>query len=246
MQYKFAEWEIRNLGCRTLEVTLEKSDKLKYIAQDIENLRMQYDCQYVVVKADPILNEATRILQENEYKYIESQISLKMHREIAEKKYRFYSNIFDVASYEKITKTSDIEFVKNEILKGIFTTDRIALDQKFGVELANKRYANWLEDEMNKNSCLYIVKDNGSNVAFFLNKPINNRVQYALLGGVFKAYENKGFGALMNYCVLDDFINSERKIMETGVSSNNIVILQLHIAFGYKIKNIINVFIKHH
>jgi len=246
MQYKFAEWEVRNLGSRTLEITLEKSDRPEYIAKDIENLRMQYECQYVVVKADPILHEASNILQENGYQYIESQIGLKMQREIAEKKHRFYTNIFDIASYEKITKTSDIEFVKNEIMKGIFTTDRIALDQKFGVKLANKRYANWLGDEINKNSCLYVVKDDGTDVAFFLNKPINNRLQYALLGGVFKSYDNKGFGALMNYCVLDDFINSERKIMETGVSSNNIAILQLHIAFGYKIRNITNVFIKHH
>lgn len=247
MQHKFAEWEIRNLGSRTVEVTIEKSDKCNCMIEDIEKIREKYDGQYVVVKIDPTLSEANQMLQNNGYIMIESQISLRLQRDEAVKKQSFFCNIFNGVTHRMATSIEDIEFVKDEIKKGIFTTDRIAVDKKFGIEKANNRYAYWLQDEIDKNSVLYIVNDTCNDVAFFLNKPINDNLQYGLLGGVFLREEHKnGYGALMDYCVLEEFVNSGKKNMETGVSSNNIAVLQLHLAFGYKIKNITNVLVKHY
>lgn len=246
MQCNFAEWEIRNLGCRTIEITLEKNDIGTDIIESIEKYRRKYGSEYVVVKISPKFFKENKILQDNGYFMIENQIGLKLERKEALIIKKTYDEIFKDAKYVKAENIKDIEFVKKEIKKGIFTTDRIALDDRFGVEKANERYSNWLQDEVDKKSLLYIVKSNDASVAFFLSRPINDKLQYGILGGVFLDNKHAGAGAMMTYCSVDEFINSGRKYKETGVSSNNITILKLYLTFGYKIKSINNILVKHY
>ena len=50
-----AEWEIRNLGVKTIEISIEKNDTLlseKDLIATIEKHIRQYEASYVVVKSD--------------------------------------------------------------------------------------------------------------------------------------------------------------------------------------------------
>ncbi len=237
---------MRNLGGETLEILIESGDDVMSIVSQVDLLRARYKAEYLVVKVNTKFHKISETFQKAGFLLIENQISLRLPRIEALEKKNFYKKIYQDVTFQLIENEQDVENIKHKIKEGIFTTDRIAIDSYYGIEIANTRYANWVQDEVDKGSLLYFVIYQNKKIGFFLSKPINNKLQYGLLGGFFLQYSDAALGSMMDYCMICEFITSERKFMETAVSSNNLVILQLHLLFGYKIKAMTNILIKHY
>ncbi len=238
-----AEWELRNLGKRTVELTFEKADLLlepKVIYDNIQKAERQFQSEYTVVKVTAGNPQIGIELQRNGFWHIETQIHLKAALADVITSIKKYDDLFEDASAQVISSEDDITCVQNEIRKGIFTTDRIALDPYFGIEIANQRYANWVGDEVSRGSILSYIIINGQKVGFSLRR--NNQ---GLLGGVFTQYQKDNYGAEWQIAGWRDLIHQGSETFYTEVSSNNLKILHLHEAFGYRVRSLSDVFVRH-
>ena len=243
-----AFWELRNLGKKTLEITFEPEDfnkTPKEIYQLIENLRVEYQAEYLVVKIRAGKPEFGNELCKNDFYHIETQLHLKAMRDDVEFALNKYARFFRNAKLIEVTNSDDLNYIKSEIMKGIFHTDRIALDKNFGVDIANKRYANWVEDEFNRQSKLFFIMLNGNNIGFALRK-YEKISAHALLAGLFSEYKNSKMGGTIYSIGLTHDFTEGFKIWHTDVSSNNLNSLRLQQQFGYKIESVSEVYVKHY
>ncbi len=153
-----------------------------------------------------------------------------------------YENIFEELTVQKVESEEDVRYIQDEIRKGIFTTDRIAIDPYFGIEIANRRYANWVGDEVKQDGVLCYLVSNGMKIGFSLSKMDGT----GLLGGVFVDSQKEGVGgdfelAGLRTAVLYTDINK----FYTSVSSNNLRILRLCEMFGYRVRSLSDIFVRH-
>lgn len=243
-----AEWELRNLGVKTIEISIEKSDSnfpTSKLLQTVENFRQEYDAKYVVVKSDAKYPAISIDFQRAGFWLMENQIGLKAVRRDLLKAFEDYKKIFyDEVSY-RAASDDDIKMVCAEIEKGMFTTDRIALDPHFGIEIANHRYVLWLKDELKRGALLHLTLHEGNTIGFFLDKITGEKKLAGLLGGIFKNAESQNLGAAYMYAGRIFFADTDWKETKTAVSSNNLNILNLLLMFGHKITDIKNVLVKH-
>ena len=68
-----AVWEKKNLGVTAAEILIEGGDNIKEIMSALTDI----DKQYVVCKVISGFNEATSVVQDLGYKYIEDQIEVE-------------------------------------------------------------------------------------------------------------------------------------------------------------------------
>lgn len=244
-----ATWEERNLGCRTVEITLEKDDlKLldaNELVNKIEEQRQIYDAKYIVIKVNTKYAQVNYYLQQAGFTLIENQIGLKLLREDAIVAYEEKKDLFEGIDY-KVADENDVKLILEEVKKGIFITDRIAIDPKFGIEIANQRYANWIQDVVNNGATAILTLYEGRAFGFGIGKAVKSNRTQGILGGIFVGDENKNLGSLFVFAGLKSFIDSGYERSDTAVSSNNTDILQLHLMCNQKIKDIKSVFIKHY
>ncbi len=247
MKCVYAEWEKRNLGCNTVEFTIEKMDiqsAPETIYQWIEKKTTEYQAQYLVVKVDARYPYISQYLQSKGFTLIESQMNLRLNRKEVMHAYEEYCNIFLDVSY-KPADENDLDYIISEIKKGIFTTDRIALDPYFGVAVSNKRYALWVEDEYKNGGNLFLSYYRERPLGFFLDRVTNNKMIRGLLGGIFSGEDNRNHGSMHIFAGKKSFLDRGIRSEKTSVSANNLQILKLQLMFGAKISNISNVHIKH-
>ena len=243
-----AFWELRNLGKKTLEITFEPEDfKLtpKEIYQLIENLRVEYQAEYLVVKIRAGKPEFGNELCKHDFYHIETQLHLKAMRDDVEFALNKYARFFRNAKLIEATTSDDLNYIKSEIMKGIFHTDRIALDKNFGVDIANKRYANWVEDEFNRQSKLFFAVVGDKKIGFSLHRYENISTD-VLLVALFKNFQNKGFGTKLYFAEVFHDYDEGYKNFCTAVSANNEVALKMNELFGYKIESVSDVYVKHY
>ena len=242
-----ADWELRNLGCKTVEITLEKSDRgktLDALCEELEQEIRVHEARYVVVKVDTRYSDISLRLQHEGYDLIEVQAINRLTREAAEQAIKRFAPFVEGVGY-RAAAPEDVDMVVREVKKGIFTTDRIALDPQFGIEVANLRYANWILDEVARGTVLYLATYNDTPIGFFINrKKERGRVQ-GLLTGLFTDEAVQGFGSLLDYASYQEMLDHGMRVLEGGVSMNNPRVVQIHQAYGQITARLLNVFIKH-
>ena len=243
-----AEWELRNLGVKTIEISIEKNDSslpTSELLQAVENFRQEYDAKYVVVKSDAKYPSISIDFQRAGFWLMENQIGLKAVRKDLLKAFEDYKKIlYDDVSY-RAADDDDIKMICAEIETGMFTTDRIALDPYFGLKIANRRYVLWMQDELKRGAFAHIALYEGKPIGFFLDKIRSEKKLSGLLGGIFKNEQSRNLGAACMYASRIFFANTDWRETKTAVSSNNLNILNLHLMFGHKITDIKNVLVKH-
>ena len=242
-----AVWELRNLGKRTIEVTLEKQDfflEPREVYEDIVTAEQEFEAQYTVVKIKTGHPEIGLELQQNGFWHVETQIIIRaLHddmKQAVEKFEPFYINI----EQQEVTSYEDIAFIQKEIEKGIFSTDRIALDPVFGIDVANCRYANWVRDEFERGRHVVYTLVDGKRVAFTVYRE-EGLLHWGLLTGIFLDYASSNYGGALLYGGSADMVKKGISIVEGAVSSNNPVIFSLHEMFGYRLKSMLDVYTRH-
>ena len=138
---KEAFWEKSNLGVTVHEVTVNENTKITEL-DPILNLNS--DLIYVKVHHNNF--DVIKELSIQNFLFIENQFKIQKRLqkvfipELFIKTLRFLDT-------QVISSKKEYEIIFNELDKGLFTSDRFAVDENFGVKVSNFRYKNWIKIE---------------------------------------------------------------------------------------------------
>ena len=236
-----AFWEKKNIGVETVEVVCNGKETGNELEKELNKISVPYS----VLKIPAGNYELLAAGQGCGYSVIE--LTFKLIGNVNIVKLPAVYNRF--APYLRVEPATDEikEKVLNEIAGGeIFSTDRIAIDPVFSKEIAGRRYYNWCSDAINKGASLEIAYYKEEPIAFNINaQPDDKRVCDGLLGGVFAEALDRGLGFLVLYTEVESCKRLGGKAVVSTVSSNNLPILKLHIQYGFEIREVNYVMIKH-
>jgi hypothetical protein len=234
-----AYWEKRNLGVSCTEITIDLNDTLEKIEIELNKC----DSEYIVCKVEGNKFDVNSLLSENGFKFIESSINVVLDVKSA-KLSSIQDRINKEINYE-LMNTEDIEVLNNEIKNGLFKTDRIILDNQFSQEQASNRYFNWIKDELIKETKIFKIIFKSNVIGFFTFKQNGDLTYYPFLAGLYEKYKNSGLGFASLRKPIEEVIRLGGGTISTYVSSNNLPVINLHIQFGFTMRKIEYVFIKH-
>ncbi len=237
-----ADWEKRNLGIDVTEIQCAEKDSPMELSAALNSVASSYSVLKVPSGFPGLLFEAQR----NGYKVVEMSIEL----------WGDMRNVSTPALYSRFVKYVSIQEAKgemldrimNEILRGdIFISDRIATDPCFSLKIAGQRYYNWAKDVLDAGGFMALLYYKGHPVAFNLSvrKKENPEVFDGILGGLLSEANKTGLGFLTIYGGNEVCRMHDGKRYIARVSSNNMPILRLHLQYGYEVKNMTYVLVKH-
>lgn len=235
-----AIWEKRNLGTDVFEVQCEREDCIEELYTALHEIKTPYS----VCKIPSGSVNLLKCAQELGYQVIEMSICMEgsLKDIILPKIYERFMKDVDI----KEANAEEIECVMKHIEQGeLFATDRIAVDSYFGKKIAGIRYSNWVKDLLPKGARVSIALFKNVPVAFGINIDRENSVSDAFLGGLLENGVGSGLGFLALYANIVTAKKYGNKKIVSSVSSNNQAIINLHLQFGYRIKNMHYVLIKH-
>lgn len=234
-------WEQKNIGKRTVEISVENTDR--YDRNLIEQLSRGFE--YVVVKVPMNRSEFNIGLCDMGFICIESQMNMGI--EVKEFDFSKVSHLYDDTAFEIVDSQKDILSVTSHIQTGMFSTDRIAIDPEFGDAIGCQRYINWITTEYNnKKSQLIKIIHKDEHIGFMLIKT-EAETMHLLLNGLYRDYQGKGLGILTPASPMMYTKKASLPIVkeETSISSNNIPVVKLYNRLGFQILRQTYVFIKH-
>jgi len=234
-----ANWEKRNLNVETIEIKIEKTDDI----DNIKDIILSNEKQYSVVRIDSDNYYAVRMIQQCGYSYIETAFSVegKVKNLCKLDVYKRFDNYLS----NVVADESMVNDIRKIVETGkIFLTDRIAIDPYFSPQIAGIRYSNWIWDEYKKGATIYVTYYKKVPVFFTAVKKISDDVYHSFIGGSLPG-EYTGLGFAGMYLLTDEIKKLNGKKIITGISSNNLPIIRLHIDMGYSIVGSESVFVKH-
>ena len=242
-----ADWELKNIGKLTVEITLEKSDLIKIpsdIISAVNEIKKSYKAEYTVLKipaGSPMVGvEFTK----HNFFHIETQLNLKATREDVIFSLDKYEHLFTDTKIEFVTNLKSLKNIQEELMKGIFTKDRISLDPYFNVTLANRRYANWVQNEFERGSQIFYVIVNGQKIGFSLWR-YDKSSAFVVLSGLFYEYKFSNLGGNIYFVSIKNALQNGAKKFYTSVSSNNWESLRLNESTGFRVNSLHEVYVSH-
>ena len=217
-----ATWEKRNFNMDAYEINLDKKD-LKNFNETYQKIKEQnYKNAYVIIKL-PVGNiAAVHKLEDEGFRFLETQLYLADHFNPLEDEINTNSlQNQGIEEYIAPKDRTEWEKIISMITPGMFDTDRVSLDPKLGIDIACKRYQNWCRDLFEKpGSIMHVIKYNGEICSFGIDVVDNETGRIdGVLGGVFEKYKKLGIGLSWIY---------PSKNKKTAVSSNNLSVLKIH------------------
>ena len=236
-----AFWEKRNLGVKTAEIAVDVHDSPELIRQQVSALSPKLE--YLALRVPAGNFQQMQAIESCGFHFIESSIHAT----------HTLKNFTAANAVQKLCATcegllmdeNDIAQMMEQIEKGIFRTDRVALDHAFSETQAARRYVGWTQDELARGSKPYKVLYQGAPVGFFCQREVRSGVYSGHLAGIYDTYTDSGFG----YCVQQKALElakqkGGKKVLGT-VSSNNVAVLKVILSLGYTINQIEYIYIKH-
>lgn len=224
MKITKATWEKRNFGMDVYEIFLDKKDLRNFdeVFQEIKDQGFQK--AYVVIKM-PVGNlKALHALEDDGYRFLETQLYLNDYFQPKDLELDIIRNeiICNNLTIEQIPKIREKwEEIIQKITPGTFDTDRVSLDPILGEEIASKRYQNWCRDLFDDlNSIMYVRKINGEIYGFGIDVVDKTGSIAGVLGAIFPSYRTTFLGI--------SWIDNYAGNVKTAVSSNNPSVTKIH------------------
>ncbi len=233
-----AVWDTVNLGKKTYEITIDNSDPIESIEKSLADV----DGEYLVVKIQSDNVPVSMLLQSLGYYFVEEQVLMEHDLKIVARS-SLMQRLYDSMTYSIMTDP-EVEMLISEVQNGLFSTDRISLDPKFGQEYSVRRYVNWIRQLRQNGAFLYSLKYKGDYEGFVILKESKKDNEYeSVLGGAYQKYRCSGLGLVQK----EQEIVRERggKRLYTTVSTNNVGQLKALVFNGYSLAKVTRVFVKH-
>ncbi|MDR1017047.1 MAG: hypothetical protein LBL67_06330, partial [Coriobacteriales bacterium] len=161
-----AVWEERNLGVKCHEITIEPGDEPTLVKDDLASA----EAEYTVVRVPVACPEWHRALETQGYTFVEAAVTCAHETAELPPLLPKQRRLLESCSCVRLQQ-DELPLLESHMHKGLFTTDRIALDPHFSVGQANRRYLLWIKDEFARGGLLYWVEAGGQKVGFFGLKP---------------------------------------------------------------------------
>ncbi len=234
-------WEKVNLGLKSVEFRFENEDRPDEIDSNVLDNSV-YDYQICRVPAGRM--DLMYLLQMHGFAFAECRFELSASlKELNLPK--AYLRVAEGMDYHA-ADALELEDIFRSIHSGVFDSDKIALDPYFRREQSGIRFANYARQEIEKGMAFpHIVTVAGRPIGFFIVQRLNEKTSYSLLAALYEKENNIGLGfATIYYPMLQSKEQGMKKIV-TGVSSNNVNSLKIHLSLGYEIKSMNYALIKH-
>lgn len=227
-----AFWEKRNLGVSVYEVVVHEKATL-------EDLTPIFDIReaLIYVKIHCENTAAIERLSQENFVPVENQFSIQKRLQ----KFSIpdiYTKTLRFLEPQVIQTIEEAQVIFDELEQDLFTTDRIAVDDHFGVKIANIRYKNWITDMINSGNfeCAVIeTKSESVPVAFYINK-YDGKIAHCILGAVFNNYKSRGIGHSFIYFAIENAIKQHCKVLKTHISGNNVPVFNIYSSvFGFEV-----------
>lgn len=228
MKYVETQYEQRNLGVTACKFYIEREDDPTQFVDRIRQCREEYQ----EASVEPGNIRAVHALEDIGFRMMETIIYLAAPaRELVIPRMaeRFVPDVSCAPATPQETEIA-LEYIRD---RGIFTTDKIALNPKFGIDKAGYRYFQWA-NQMLKSGCIcYSYKYKGEVFGFDIVSRIGGTANLEL--GT--AYIEKGAApaVICSAARTQYWKNSDITKLETAVSSNNIGVLKTHEMCGLKV-----------
>lgn len=232
-----AFWDTRSLGVKTVEINVSDEDTITEIDEALGNI----DAEYVVIKVPSGLSDITMHVQSKGFAFIEDLISVE-HDLHEVSRSRILQRMYDSMTYH-VMDEDDIQFLYDEVRKGMFSTDRISLDPKFGPEIAARRYVNWLKDLVENEAVPYSLMYRDDREGFIILRDNKDGTYTSVLGAAYEKYRKSGLGIVQKEQEIVKGLGGKKVL--TAVSSNNAAQVRALISNGYITTHIEHVFVKH-
>lgn len=235
-------WEKKNLGVRCAEFRFESTDTVEMLKSNGMDSFGMYDYQLARVPAGRM--DLAYWLEENGFRFAEAGIEIEAP--LGQLSLPEIYKRADEWLGEHRAAEDELEDVYEKIRGGIFDTDKIALDPKFGIRQSGIRFANWCRQEVEAgNARVYLVEHSGRPIGFYAIKDESRTTAYSLLAGLFDQEKYMGLGYSVLFCPMRRAKMEGKKKIFTKVSSNNPASLKMHLYLGYAIKKLDYVYARH-
>lgn len=240
MKIVYCPWELENLGCRVVEVSVLATETIdSTVLQCVESKN-----DYIVVKIESGNMKLTALMTQLGYTLAETQMSLrKPYAEWNVQADKLTSVLLSQMKVEQIESNEDLQELLLLMTDNMFSTDRIYLDPLFGPKYSAQRYRNWTVSEFEKGALLYKHYFRNQYVGFSLCKNEGENL-HCLLAGNFEEYQRSGIGFWIPLIPLL-YKDKHYKNYTTSISTNNYPVWQMYNRHHYTITKFDYVYIKH-
>lgn len=241
MKFVNCTWEESNLGKKTCEVTLSTEDDDSCLNQ-VKTHETEFG--YIVCKVPDCRISLYKELSQLGYYFVENQISITYRQTTNPRMGKLAKRYLEKIILKPVQDKDGMEYILSKIGENLFFTDRIALDPSFGIEQANKRYANWIRNTYgNPEYDLFEICLNDKAIGFSYFKTNSDTTDY-LLAGLYPEYQSSGFGVMIPLASVSFITARGIKHIETSISSNNINVVRCYMECGFDIQKMTYVFAK--
>lgn len=234
-----------------LEVKIEEIDsiafnqnvlKLVEVDKDINFVEFekdylnQYSPKYIYAKLPIEELENIHYLEQNGFEFMETQLQL----------FKRLTEMFDNSAFsgkihaEQVTDINDLEEIYKVSDATFDSIDRIFIDEKLSVDIAQKRYHLYIENSFKKENQRLdklIDLETGKIIGFHTLLYKDNKSITILLGGILPEYQKSGANYALDYFVYNELFKSGHKNITTHISAKNIKIMNyLTKVLSFKVK----------
>ena len=228
-----AFWEQRNMG------VIEGSESLDEIRATLSGLQTEY----IVVKAPVGRLDINSLLSGLGFSFMETMLQIEHSTENIVYHSQRLKDAVESISFIPI-KT--IDRVCENIQKGMFTTDRVALDPFFTQKQAIDRYIGWINDEFSRGTHFFEYYHGDSVIGFICVRPADeNKISYAVFSGLYPTENRFSPGSAIMYKQLDVARSVGAEKLMTYISTNNTAVVHIDTQCGFIVKDTKYIFVKH-
>lgn len=233
-----AVWEKRNLGLDVVEIQIDPKSSLI----ELEKIKDLVDCNYISVKVPVARPELLSFLNEQGFKFVEmlTKVAVAELPQLTGMRARLAKGFSD----RKVNRCDRRE-IKNQILNGMFSTDRFSLDRQFSAEQAAKRYLGWIQDVEDNGGDLRALVHKNICVGFFIVTQKKNGIYDSVLAGLFPNLAPLGSGFIINHQAYLYCFERGAKQVHTTYSSNNYGAAGIHSELSTRLISQEYVYVKH-
>lgn len=122
-----------------------------------------------------------------------------------------------------------------EIAGSAFRNERFHIDPRLDSVLGDQRYCNWVKSSLtHPTQKLYVVRDSGQIVAFFVTEMKSDRTCYWHLNAVTTSAQGKGYGKRAWNTMLELARQQGAKRVQTCIVARNHRVLNLYARLGFR------------
>ena len=238
-------WETRNLGVASYALSASElvEQGAPALSQALSDKAREHADVFVQAKLDQKFASSSNVLSALGFYFVELALQPYLnfkdsalldefsHNPAAYLRGRFQPGDLPFSLLDK-QDASHVHAVR-DIAGDSFTTDRFHLDPNCPDETANKRYQLWVDQMLSDNDCLfYVVMHDGQVVGF-----MTQRGETLPLAGFARSHTRSGLGDYLWLSTLLKMREQGLTRVSTGISTNNVGVLNLYARLGFRFRN---------